>query len=219
MTATNNEAGVHVPHFDQKSVLNFNPNGGHGVILTPPPQPAMTQSELQQRAVTPEDTQELPVHNGIADEPAPDNSALLKELQRVANLPSVPNDEVLLLFETFIRIARNEPGAANGAELANKNAEIGQLKELLLEAQETIISLLNDRVLDRAKISKLEAEVKLLPDLQSQATRAMGLAIKSEDVQGELESVRTEIERLRTSYMRNESQKKKGFFARLFGGK
>jgi hypothetical protein len=65
-------------------------------------------------------------------------------------------------------------------------------------------------------MAKLEAEVKLLPDLQSQATRAMGLAIKSEDVAGELEQVRAEVERLRTSYMRAE-QKKKGFFGRLFG--
>jgi hypothetical protein len=198
MTASNNDASNALSFDQQPSVLNFTPSG---------------VSEQRASEAKPEDTQELPVHPGIPVEETPSgNSDLLKELQRVANLPSVPSDEVLQLFETFVRVARNEPG---GADLANKNAEIGQLKELLLEAQETIISLLNDRVLDRAKMAKLEAEVRLLPDLQSQATRAMGLAIKSEDVQGELETVRAEVERLRTSYMRTEH--KKGFFARLFG--
>jgi hypothetical protein len=199
MTASNNQLGGDLTGIvGSEATMNFAPEARP---LRPEP--------------TPEDTLELPVHPGIAEEEVPTNS-LLKELQRATNLPRIPDEETLHLFETFVRVVRGEPNTESAFEIANKNAEIGQLKELLLEAQETIISLLNDRVLDRAKMSTLEAQVRLLPDLQSQANRAMGLAIRSEDVQQELESVRSEVERLRTSYMRTE-QDKKGFFARLFG--
>lgn len=215
MTASNNQTGANL---DTSSFpLNFSPDARKGPIITPPPQPALTPEELRGDP-TKEDTLELPVHPGIAEDESTDFN-LLKELQRATNLPALPTEETLHLFETFVRVVRGEPSGQAAIELHNKNAEISQLKELLLEAQETIISLLNDRVLDRAKLSTLEAQVKLLPDLQSQANRAMGLAIRSEDVQKELESVRAEVERLRTSYMRNEQQQKKGFFGRLFGGK
>jgi hypothetical protein len=199
MTASNNQFGNDTGFLLDQATFNFAPSAPEQ--LRPEP--------------TAEDTLELPVHPGIPEDEI-SNELLLNELQRATNLPRIPDQETLHLFETFVRIVRNGPTMQDDEAIANKNAEIGQLKELLLEAQETIISLLNDRVLDRSKISTLESQAKLLPDLQSQANRAMGLAIRSEDVQQELDAVRSEVERLRTSYMRSE-QKKKGFLDRLFG--
>ena len=56
--------------------------------------------------------------------------------------------------------------ASVSAMLEGKNAEINELKGMLVEAQGTIIKLLTDRVEDRSKIATLEAEVRMLPDLQ-----------------------------------------------------
>lgn len=142
---------------------------------------------------------------------------LLRELQLAtqpdeSGSPSVSKDELAGLLEGFARALRGDSERAD-IMLADKNSEIAQLKELLLEAQETIIGLLNDRVYDRAKIARLESEVRVLPDLQSQASRAMGLAMRAEDVQKELAHVRAEVERLRTSYIKSEQ----GFLGRLFG--
>jgi len=203
-------AGYKVAEMTASNNINFSPTSlpvaDVSTNACPPPQP-----------IEPEDTLELPVHPGIPeDEPiASDEINLLKHLAQATSLPAVPHEEMLDLFEMFVRVVRGEPStqAQLSTELGNKNAEIGQLKELLLEAQETIIGLLNDRVLDRAKIAKLESEVRLLPDLQSQANRAMGLAMRAEDVQAELAHVRAEVERLRTSYMRSEQ----GWLGRLFG--
>jgi len=141
---------------------------------------------------------------------------LLKELQKATSEPdgseAVSKGELAVVLEGFARVLRGDSGNHELA-IADKTAENSQLKELLMEAQETIIGLLNDRVFDRAKIARLEAETRLMPDLQSQASRAMGLAMRSEDVQKELTYVRTEVERLRTSYIKSEQ----GFFSRLFG--
>lgn len=167
----------------------------------------------------PETAQAAPVGDA-EQEPQPEAAKefnLLRELQRATvpeegGVPAVSKDELAGLLEGFARSLRGE-GQRTDIVIADKNAEIGQLKELLLEAQETIIGLLNDRVYDRAKIARLESEVRVLPDLQSQASRAMGLAMRAEDVQKELAHVRAEVERLRTSYIKSEQ----GIFGRLFG--
>ncbi len=148
--------------------------------------------------------------------PTPAEFNLLKELQAATSasdgLEPVSKGELALVLKGLARVLHGDSGSHELA-LAEKTAENTELKELLMEAQETIIGLLNDRVFDRAKIARLEAETKLIPDLQSQANRAMGLAIRSEDVQKELTYVRTEVDRLRTSYLKSEEP---GFFGRLF---
>jgi hypothetical protein len=48
----------------------------------------------------------------------------------------------------------------------NKYAEIDELKNMLVEAQNTIITLLTDRVEDKAKIASFEAQMRYLPDFQ-----------------------------------------------------
>jgi len=92
-------------------------------------------------------------------------------------------------------------------QVDDKTAEVEELRCLLVEAQETIIRLLTDRVDDRARISQLEAELRLLPDLQAQADRALAVAMNTEDFRKELTRVKFEIERVRLAKVRAEVDK------------
>jgi hypothetical protein len=126
-------------------------------------------------------------------------------------------DDLANLLEGFASVLRGREAQviSNPDE---KDKEIVGLKELLMEAQETIITLLNDRVYDRSKIAKLEAEIRLLPDLQSQANRAMGLALAAEDVQSDLAEVKLAVEKLKAAQMRTEMvQWSKPWWRRLLG--
>jgi hypothetical protein len=179
---------------------NFTPTEPTKPLITPPPPPPPPPPPAKERPAP------------VADAREEMQDMLIPMVQ---DGPPIARDELIAVMGSFVRAMRAQPTETLTVELKNKNTEIGQLKELLLEAQETIIQLLNDRVLDRSKIAKLEAEVRLLPDLQSQANRAMGLAIRSEDVEKELAEVRAEVERLRTSYMKAE----RGFLGWIFGRK
>ncbi len=150
--------------------------------------------------------------------------SVLQQLQHVTK--SEPANEVAAvskvdlagILEGFARVLRGDV-LSSEMTTSDHSGEIAQMKELLLEAQETIITLLNDRVFDRAKIARLEAEVRLMPDLQAQAHRAMGLAMRSEDFHKELSDVRSEMERLRASYVRNETATRtsRSLWQRIFG--
>lgn len=222
----------------QSAVLSAAASGPAKTISPQTEQPAVPQSFVPPPPPIPQQTanwapetsmlftpQQQPVGGNSTPEQLSrvDNEfQLLKELQRVNNLRNeeVPpsKDEIANMLEGFAHFLRNgNDDVFANVKYKDFTAEIMQLKELLLEAQETIISLLNDRVFDRAKIAKLESEARLLPDLQAQATRAMGLAMRSEEVQKEISQVRAEVERLRTSYVRSEQQQSQGFLAWLFG--
>lgn len=135
--------------------------------------------------------------------------ALLKDLQQVvkaedaADTGTVSKDELATILEGFAGVLRGDRPRSDLAVI-DRSGEVTQMKELLLEAQETIITLLNDRVYDRAKIAKLESEVRLMPDLQAQAHRALGMARRSEEFEEELVRVRGEVEKLRSAYVRAE---------------
>jgi hypothetical protein len=169
---------------------------------------------------------QAPSNGAPSPSPAPSSNQLqvLRELQEVASdrfslEETGSKDELANILEGFAHVLRSgKSDVFADIQYKDRSAEIMQLKELLLEAQETIIGLLNDRVFDRAKLAKLESETRLMPDLQAQATRAMGLAMRSEEVQRELSQVRNDVERLRTSYVRQE-QEKSGFINWLFGKK
>jgi hypothetical protein len=94
----------------------------------------------------------------------------------------------------------------------DKTAEVEELRCLLVEAQETIIRLLTDRVEDRSRIASLEAELRLLPDLQNQADRAIAAAINTEDFRRELTKMKFEIERVRLAKVREEIDRSKRSF-------
>ncbi len=152
------------------------------------------------------------------------SSALMKELDRVnspdlgAHPTGITKEDLAIALDGFARALRGESGETRIRLDDKSQAELAQMKDLLLEAQETIISLLNDRVVDRAKMARLESEVRVMPDMQSQANRAMGLALAAEEMQKELTCVKQEVERLRSSYMRVEStQPTRSWMQWLFG--
>lgn len=171
--------------------------------------------------VDPAAQQSAPQSSSSLDHNAPDYELnVLKQLQQATGtnpddgVPALSKDELAKILEGFAKVLRGDAQTINPVNMENI-AQLEQMKELLLDAQGTIIGLLNDRVFDRAKIARLEAEVRLMPDLQAQATRAMGLAMRSEEVQKELSHVKSEVERLRTSYVR--SEKGATWVDRLFG--
>ncbi|HEY9790192.1 MAG TPA: hypothetical protein V6D22_07330 [Candidatus Obscuribacterales bacterium] len=151
----------------------------------------------------------------------PDNESVLHELKKATDAAvshaaaNVSKDELAIILEGFAKVLRAD-AKYDSVGFADHAAEVGQLKQLLVEAQETIITLLNDRVYDRAKLARLETEVRVMPDLQAQATRAIRLANHSEEVQREIVQVRAEVERLRTAYMRSEESMSLNWFTRLF---
>jgi hypothetical protein len=95
-------------------------------------------------------------------------------------------------------------------QLDEKAREVEGLRNLVIEAQDTIIKLLTDRVEDRARIATLETQVNLLPDLQAQADRAMSVAVKTEEYRAELTKVKFELDRFRLHRVRAEAEAKKG---------
>lgn len=131
----------------------------------------------------------------------------------------VSRGDLVNLLEGFVKILRtDEPNGrlnlVRAQQLVNvapeqidiriedKSAELEEMRRLVIEAQETIIKLLTDRVEDRARIATLEAEVRLLPDLQEQADRAMAVAFKTEEFRSEIHRVKFELERYRLSSAR-----------------
>jgi hypothetical protein len=199
--------------------------------VVPPPLPRMPQmpkapqtpqTQFDPAAIEPTQGTRLvadaPVSTASSS-PTADSQHVLQDIQTAAasaikeTAANVSKEELATILEGFAAVLRTDP-KESVMTVAEHHSEVSQLKELLLEAQETIITLLNDRVFDRAKLARLECEVKLLPDLQAQAHRAMGLAMQSEEVQKELAHVRSEVERLRTSYMR--AEQKEGWLSWLF---
>jgi hypothetical protein len=99
---------------------------------------------------------------------------------------------------------------AQDVQVNDRTAEIESLRNLVIEAQDTIIKLLTDRVEDRARIAGLETQLNILPDLQAQADRAMMVAVKTEDYRSELTKIKFELDRFRLHRVRSEVEKKKG---------
>lgn len=92
-------------------------------------------------------------------------------------------------------------------DVEDRTAELEDMRRLVVEAQDSIIKLLTDRVEDRARIAQLETELKLLPDLQEQADRAMAVAFKTEEFRTELQKVKYELEVNRLESIRKDMYK------------
>ena len=111
------------------------------------------------------------------------------------------------------------PPKAEPFTVKDKTQEVEQLHGILIDAQETIIRLLTDRVEDRAKIASLEAQLRLIPDIQLQAERALVVASNTDDFKAELNKVRQEIDRLKLGKVRLTMQGvKTTWWSRFFGG-
>ena len=110
---------------------------------------------------------------------------------------------------TAIELARGTGMAVNEAHIDDRTVEIDSLRGLVIEAQDTIIKLLTDRVEDRSRIATLEAQLQLLPDLQAQADRAMSVAVRTEEYRTELTKMKFELDRFRLFRVRVEAENKK----------
>ena len=98
----------------------------------------------------------------------------------------------------------------------DKTEELEEMRRLVVEAQETIIKLLTDRVEDRSRIATLETELRLLPDLQTQADRAMAVAFKTEEFRSEMHKIKYELEHYRLANARaQEHRKMAGWMTRV----
>jgi hypothetical protein len=100
--------------------------------------------------------------------------------------------------------------------------EIDRLKSLVLEAQETIIKLLTDRVDDKAKLATLEAQVKFLPLQHLGDANAIQLRNEQESLRIQLSEIRhevqkTEIGKIRHSMNWEKPKPKSSLLARFFG--
>jgi hypothetical protein len=142
----------------------------------------------------------------------------------------VSKRDLVSLLEGFVRIIKTDEGETGGAtgtgtgiELSrdrglminearvdDRPVEIDQLRGLVIEAQDTIIKLLTDRVEDRSRIATLEAQLNLLPDLQAQADRAMSVAVRTDEYRTELTKMKFELDRFRLFRVRVEAEQKKG---------
>ena len=108
---------------------------------------------------------------------------------------------------TQIRFEPNQN--AQTVQADDKTAEVEELRCLLVEAQETIIRLLTDRVEDRARMAQLETELRLIPDLQAQADRTIAVAMNTDDFRRDLTKVKYELERVRLAKVRTEIDRSK----------
>lgn len=124
----------------------------------------------------------------------------------------VARGDLVNILESFVNLIRdtdeldNDPGPqkVSAVSVDDKTGELEEMRMLLIEAQETIIKLLTDRVDDRSRLATLELQLKLLPDLQSQADRALAVAINTEDFRSELTKVKFELERFRLARVRGD---------------
>lgn len=171
----------------------------------------------------------IPAHTGNGVQP----------MTRSYDDERVSKGDIVNLLEGFVKILKSDAGSSSSSsalttvcqnlptelrydikaggqarlteiQIDDRTAEIEGLRNLVIEAQDTIIKLLTDRVEDRAKIAALESQLKLLPDLQAQADRAMAVAIRTEEYRSDLTKVKFELDRFRLHRVRTEVEAKKG---------
>ncbi len=155
----------------------------------------------------------------------PEEESLSKnEITAVKNLVTgddrVSKKDLVQLLEGFVSILRTDTQSElvpysqtpqrTEVHVNDRTVEVDSLRNLVIEAQDTIIKLLTDRVEDRARIAGLETQLSILPDLQAQADRAMMVAVKTEDYRAELTKVKFELDRFRLFRVRSEVEKRKG---------
>jgi len=153
------------------------------------------------------------------------------ENEESADDKNISRHELVDILENFVRLVKQgdpiagaevnfaPPGNSRGEgfSIKDKTEETVELRCALVQAQETIIRLLTDRVEDKAKIATLESQMRLLPDLQSQADRALNVAMHTDEFKTELKSVRLEIERIKLAKVRTEMDTKSRSWWSRFG--
>ena len=198
-----------------------------------------SSDEVEGNNGTPEDSEEIVVIDGAKNLVSEETGALpaqspITALAKLSDTETISKAELVNVLESLVGAIRGDmalatsnnmdfsvtapgPEKISAVSVDDKTAVIEELRGLLLEAQETIIRLLNDRVDDRANLARLETELKLLPDLQNQADRAIAVAINTDDFRSDLTKVKFELERLRLAKVRDEVGNKKGFWTGVRG--
>lgn len=133
-----------------------------------------------------------------------ENAHILLARQDVASVfkdlvELIKNGRVGELISQLPEMINFAPPEALPALLKEKDAQLTEMRSLLVEAQSTIIKLLTDRVDDRARLAALESELRLLPELQNQSDAALALAISAEDVRRDLSKVKVELEKFKSA--------------------
>jgi hypothetical protein len=136
-----------------------------------------------------------------------DNSNALGQSSLGAEMPSARDFNEYFLQDFF----GSEDESGNGNEISHIRSvelskvasvpreahfeEIDRLKSLVLEAQETIIKLLTDRVEDKARLATLEAQLKFLPLQHLGDANAIQLRNEQESLRTQLSEIRHEIQK------------------------
>ncbi len=199
-----------------------------------------SSDEVEGNNGTPADSEEIVMIDGEKNLVVEETGALPVQspahaLQRLSADGTVSKAELVNVLESFVGLIKADmmpvattnnmdfsvvaqgPEKVSAVSVDDKTQVIEELRNLLLDAQETIIRLLNDRVDDRANMARLEAELRLLPDLQNQADRAIAVAINTDDFRSDLTKVKFELERLRLAKVREEVGNKRGFWTGVRG--
>jgi len=133
--------------------------------------------------------------------PAPDNSAEQAEhASRIAvsiNGGELTATDLTYLLESLRGVIRREV-----APRSERAREVEELRDVIIEAKDTIIKLLTDRVNDRAQIARLETELKFLPELQSQTDRAIATMSDTSGLKEALIDMKSEMSKSRLTMMR-----------------
>jgi hypothetical protein len=137
----------------------------------------------------------------------------------------VTHKQLYTLFDNFVERLKEEQIVPEKPQtdtqsiqlkVSDRTDEIEELKSLLIEAQETIIKLLTDRVEDRSKIAMLEAQIKYLPMQKYTETHADQLRSDQESIKMELSKVQSALNHKNSqSRLREAVEPKPNLFARF----
>ena len=145
----------------------------------------------------------------------------LKKQSINASEVTVSKEKLVSVLENFVSLIKTESSIGEVDNFANKvsvisfddqASKIDNMKNLLLDAKETIINLLEERVQDKARIASLESQVKFYPDLQAQADLALTVAVSNSQTKLEITQVKCELEKFRLLRVRAELDKAKASF-------
>jgi hypothetical protein len=187
------------------------PSHAHAEISFPEAltEPELAQAEAKEISAEPNDNVQIDHFITQPDEEDSDDnepvtkSELVKVLETFVSLmreskEKVDEDVHINLPSRLPKEYQPTPAEEIGEIIDAKDAEIDDLKNLLVEAQSTIITLLTDRVEDKAKLATLEAQMRYLPDYQRMQTPpseapASAASLDADDLRADLTKVKAEL--------------------------
>lgn len=199
------------------------------------PEPNSAQASATAPAIEPESFRKEATAQAIKglNEKEPAGETVVTSFSPSADDEMVSRAQLCQIFEQFIgQLKAETPGAVapvaqiespvtsvkvQPISVNDRTEEIDQLKSLLIEAQETIIKLLTDRVDDRSKIATLEMEMKYLPGPRLSSDDQARMVIEHEKLRSELVKVKLELEQLEKVHANFKlKQKKQSFWVRFW---